>query len=71
MHSSGKETYIAYGATKALYKDCSKQADYTIPQASQKGVEIPKSEKGEDLGVGEGYWYKGTFYSWTGTSTIG
>lgn len=53
------ETYVAYGMTQKLFEACSSQADYKIPQASQKGVEVPKTEAGEDLGVGEGWWYKG------------
>ena len=45
--------------TQKLFEACSSQADYKIPQASQKGAEVPKTEAGEDLGVGEGWWYKG------------
>ncbi|KMU85523.1 ubiquinol cytochrome-c reductase assembly protein Cbp3 [Coccidioides immitis H538.4] len=51
------ETYIAYGITKKLFEACSAQADYKIPQISQKGAEIPKTANGEDLGVGEGWWF--------------
>lgn len=40
-------------------KECAKQADYTIPQAEQRGTEIPKTKDGEDLGVGKGWWYEG------------
>ncbi|KGO39733.1 Ubiquinol-cytochrome c chaperone, CBP3 [Penicillium expansum] len=47
------ETYVAYGMTQKLFEACSSQADYKIPQASQKGAEVPKTEAGEDLGVGE------------------
>lgn len=53
------ETYVAYGMTQKLFEACSSQADYKIPQALQKGAEVPKTEAGEDLGVGEGWWYKG------------
>lgn len=53
------ETYVAYGMTQKLFEACSSQADYKIPQATQKGAEVPKTEAGEDLGVGEGWWYKG------------
>lgn len=53
------ETYVAYGMTQKLFEACSTQADYKIPQASQKGVEVPKTEAGEDLGVGESWWYTG------------
>jgi len=64
------ETYVAYGMTQKLFESCSSQADYKIPQASQKGAEVPKTEAGEDLGVGEGWWYKElgllpTFSTWS------
>ncbi|MCJ1286990.1 hypothetical protein MMC26_006337 [Xylographa opegraphella] len=63
------ETYVAYGVSEALVKECAKQADYSIPQAKEKGVEIPKSQNGEDLGVGIGWWYEElglipTFNTW-------
>ena len=54
------ETYIAYGVTETLVKECARQADYSIPQASEKGVKIPTTMEGEDLGVGTGWWYEGT-----------
>jgi cytochrome b pre-mRNA-processing protein 3 len=53
------ENYVAYGMTQKLFEACSSKADYKIPQASQKGAEVPKTEAGEDLGVGESWWYKG------------
>ena len=53
------ETYTAYGATEALYKECSIQADYTIPQQADNDAEVPKTEDGEDLGVGGGWWHNG------------
>lgn len=53
------ETYVSYGFTQKLYEACSSQADYEIPQLAQKGVEVPKTADGEELGVGEGWWYKG------------
>lgn len=56
---STTETYVAYGATEVLYKNCAKQADYSVPQASQEGIEIPKTKYGEDMGVGDSWWYKG------------
>ncbi|KAJ5990865.1 hypothetical protein N7499_011413 [Penicillium canescens] len=64
------ETYVAYGMTQKLFEACSSQADYKIPQASQKGAEVPKTAAGEDLGVGEGWWYKElglkpTFSTWS------
>ncbi|KUJ19162.1 uncharacterized protein LY89DRAFT_683090 [Mollisia scopiformis] len=63
------ETYTAYGATELLYKECAKQADYTIPQA-KTGEEMPKTEDGVDVGIGEGWWHtelglKPTFSTWS------
>lgn len=57
---STAETYVAYGLTQKLFEACSAQADYRIPQASQKRAEVPKTAAGEDLGVGEGWWYEGS-----------
>ena len=54
------ETYIAYGATEMLVKECARVGNYSIPQTQEKGVETPKTKDGEDLGVGEGWWYTGT-----------
>jgi cytochrome b pre-mRNA-processing protein 3 len=44
-----------------LYKECALQADYSIPQAGKDDQEMPKTEAGEDLGVGEGWWLTGKF----------
>lgn len=55
------ETYVAYGLTQKLFEACSTQAEYTIPQLNKKGGQVPKTDAGEDLGVGEGWWYKGQF----------
>jgi cytochrome b pre-mRNA-processing protein 3 len=52
-------TYTAYGATEFLYQECARQAHYTIPQASRDDEEMPKTEDGEDLGIGEGWWVSG------------
>ena len=43
-------------------KECARVADYKIPQAAEKDKEIPKNDKGEDLGIGDGWWYKGKSY---------
>jgi cytochrome b pre-mRNA-processing protein 3 len=56
------ETYTAYGVTEELYKECSRQADYSIPQARDDNAEVPKTEEGEDLGVGGGWWHDGEFF---------
>lgn len=50
---------MAYGATKKLFEGCAAQADYTVPQAFKSEEEVPKTAAGEELGVGEGWWYKG------------
>ena len=49
---------MAYGSCEKLVKESARQAAYTIPQASDKSVPIPKTEDGEDLGVGESWWYQ-------------
>jgi cytochrome b pre-mRNA-processing protein 3 len=51
------ETYVAYGATRDLIKECGRAGEYTIPQALEKNGEIPTDESGVHLGVGEGWWY--------------
>ncbi|KAI9679675.1 MAG: Protein cbp3, mitochondrial [Trizodia sp. TS-e1964] len=63
--SSTTEPYIAYGATDMLYKECARQAPYSFPPDRPR----TKTPAGEDLGVGEGYWYhtlnlKPTFSTW-------
>jgi len=58
------ETYVAYGACEKLVKECARQADYTIPQAHEKNVDVPKTKDGEDLGVGTGWWFE----SWSSTA---
>ncbi|KAL2872252.1 uncharacterized protein BJX67DRAFT_220 [Aspergillus lucknowensis] len=64
------ETYVAYGMTQKLFEACSSQADYKIPQLQEKGAQVPKTNAGEDLGAGEGWWYNElgllpTFSTWS------
>ncbi|CAG8954102.1 hypothetical protein HYFRA_00009206 [Hymenoscyphus fraxineus] len=64
------ETYTAYGGTEEMYKECARHANYTIPKAADPEVEMPKTEYGEDLGVGGGWWHdevglKPTFSTWS------
>jgi hypothetical protein len=54
------ETYVAYGSTESLYKLCAAQANYDIPQRREKDGIVPTSPTGEELGVGDGWWYTGT-----------
>jgi cytochrome b pre-mRNA-processing protein 3 len=56
------ETYVAYGATRDLIKECGRAAEYTIPQALERKGEIPTDENGVHLGVGEGWWYESMHY---------
>ncbi|MCJ1359349.1 MAG: Protein cbp3, mitochondrial, partial [Icmadophila ericetorum] len=64
------ETYVAYGITETLVKECARQADYKI--VKDKDGQIPKTPDQEDLGVAvatDGYWYNQasltpTFSTW-------
>lgn len=57
------ETYIAFGACAKLVRECTRQANYRIPQAEEKDRgKIPKSKNGEDIGVGKGWWYEGKLF---------
>lgn len=53
------ETYVAYAATQQLMKECTRHADYTIPQALEKNEELPRDETGAHLGLSESWWFKG------------
>lgn len=57
------ETYVAYGATRELVKECVKPGDYKIPQAIEKGGVIPTDENGVHLGQAEGWWYDSKFFT--------
>ena len=52
------ETYVAYGACEVLVKECARQADYEVPERKQKDTPISRTEDGQDLGVGKGWWYE-------------
>ena len=58
------ETYVAYAATQELIKECTRHADYTIPQALENNVEIPRDETGAHIGVSESWWFKGKMCRW-------
>ena len=49
---------MAYGVSEKLVKECARQAAYSIPQRNEKDASIPKTIEGEDLGIGEGWWYE-------------
>jgi cytochrome b pre-mRNA-processing protein 3 len=57
--SRATETYTVYGVTETLFKECASQVTYSIPQSSDPAAEMPKTEDGEDLGVGSGWWHSG------------
>ena len=54
------EPYIAYGSTEDLFRECNNQCNYTIPSRLEEPQpeELPKNAAGEDIGVGEGWWYQ-------------
>ena len=52
------ETYVAYSATDKLLKECARLADYSIPQSEDRDLVVPKTKEGEDMGVGQGWWYE-------------
>lgn len=55
------ETYVAKEVGETLFKECARQADYTIPQAFEKSGEVPKNDATEDIGQGTGWWYDSKF----------
>ena len=56
-------TYNAYGMTELLYRECAVQADYSMPKLEDDEAEVPKTEDGEDLGVGGGWWHTGKAFN--------
>ena len=70
------DTYITYGLTEALFKTCSVEADYSIPEDQRQGLLTGtgpvKTASGEDLGIPEGksWWHQEiglepTFSTWS------
>lgn len=52
------EPYVAYGATEDLFRACAATCSYTIPAVNEKPPQpAPKNDKGEDIGLGEGWWF--------------
>lgn len=76
------DTYMAYGISQALFRVCSQQADYTIPESQRQGILTgkgpPKTEGGEDLGLPEqaqSWWIRDlglqpTFSTWSQVSYL-
>jgi cytochrome b pre-mRNA-processing protein 3 len=56
---SATGTYVSYGFTEKLFEACSAQADYRMPKKGEYSELPPKTEGGEDVGIGEGLWYSG------------
>lgn len=52
------EPYVAYGATEDLFRECARAGEYTMPSV-KAGEDPPRTAKGEDLGLGVGWWYDG------------
>ena len=52
------QTYVAYGICEIFVKECARQADYEVPQRKEQNVPIPRTDDGQDLGVGNGWWYE-------------
>jgi cytochrome b pre-mRNA-processing protein 3 len=70
------DTYITYGLSEALFKTCSLEADYSIPEDQRQGLLTGtgpvKTASGEDLGQPEGdsWWHREmrlepTFSTWS------
>ena len=56
---STTEPYIAYGSTEDLFRECARQCNYTVPsRLSTPPTDPPRTVAGEDLGQGEGWWYR-------------
>lgn len=52
------EPYVAYGATEDLFRACARAGEYSMPTVTE-GEEPLRTSKGEDLGIGQGWWYEG------------
>ena len=67
------DTYAAYGATEILYKECAKQADYSIERGvvgeNGEEQEVETLENGTQVGKGSGWWYDGMLFKWHFNST--
>jgi cytochrome b pre-mRNA-processing protein 3 len=41
-----------------MYKECERQAKYSMPEVADE-ADIPQTEEGEDLGGGDTWWHTG------------
>jgi cytochrome b pre-mRNA-processing protein 3 len=41
-----------------MYKECDRQAIYAMP-ILEDDADVPQTEEGEDLGIGETWWHTG------------
>jgi cytochrome b pre-mRNA-processing protein 3 len=51
-------TYTTYGIAEVLYKECASRANYKI-EPREDDSEVPKTEDGEELGIGDSWWHTG------------
>ncbi|KAK3322508.1 ubiquinol-cytochrome C chaperone-domain-containing protein [Apodospora peruviana] len=65
-------TYVSYGITERLVKQCIRQADYTISKELRKNEAVPLAADGEEIGesTGESIWHDNfhlppTFSTWS------
>ena len=52
------EYFNPKSSTETLFKECASQADYIVPQAFERKGKIPKTEAGEHVGEGSGWWFE-------------
>lgn len=64
------QPYAIFGATDLIYKACSAPANYIISPELRKTDDVPKTEDGEEIGVGGGVWHDGSFFAPSGNSLI-
>lgn len=56
-------SYLIYGATEKLYKECSKSTTYAISEQLRKEGKVPLTNDGEEIGIGGGIWHERMFYA--------
>ncbi|KAI1878186.1 uncharacterized protein JN550_000368 [Neoarthrinium moseri] len=68
--SSTSQPYQVHAATETIYKTCAREANYTISETDKRNGTVPKTEEGEEIGVGNTTWHKDfdlppTFSTWS------